>query len=99
MKLISFLVKYAPGSVVLAVVAGVISGASNAALLALINAVLRGGGYSRATLAWCFVALCVFLPLTRYASEMLLTRLAQDALFELRMRLCRQILSAPLRHL
>jgi putative pyoverdin transport system ATP-binding/permease protein len=99
MKLISFLIKYAPGSVVLAVVAGVISGASNAALLALFNAVLRGGGYSRTTLAWCFVALCVFLPLTRYASEMLLTRLAQDALFELRMRLCRQILSAPLRHL
>ena len=99
MKLLSFLVKYAPGSVVLAVVFGVISGASNAAMLALFNAVLRGGGISRTTLIWSFVALCVFLPLTRYASEMLLTRLAQDALFSLRMRLCRQILAAPLRHL
>src|SRR5687768_17486142 len=99
MKLLSFLVKYAPGSVVLAVVFGVISGASNAAMLALFNAVLRGGGISRTTLIWSFIALCVFLPLTRYASEMLLTRLAQDALFSLRMRLCRQILAAPLRHL
>lgn len=99
MKLISFLIKYAPGSVVLAVVFGLISGASNAGMLALFNAVLQGGGISRTTLIWCFVALCVFLPLTRYGSEMLLTRLAQDALFTLRMRLCRQILAAPLRHL
>ena len=99
MKLLSFLIKYAPGSVVLAVVFGIISGASNAAMLALFNAVLRGEGISRTTLIWSFIALCVFLPLTRYASEMLLTRLAQDALFSLRMRLCRQILAAPLRHL
>src|SRR4029079_5249537 len=99
MKLLSFLIKYAPGSVALAVVFGVISGASNAAMLALFNSVLRGSGVSRTTLLWWFIALCVFLPLTRYASEMLLTRLSQDALMNLRMRLCRQILSAPLRHL
>ena len=99
MKLLSFLIKYAPGSVALAVVFGVISGASNAGMLALFNAVLRGNGVSRTTLLWWFIALCVFLPLTRYASEMLLTRLSQDALMSLRMRLCRQILAAPLRHL
>src|ERR1041385_2631360 len=99
MKLLSFLIKYAPGSVALAVVFGVISGASNAAMLALFNSVLRGSGVSRTTLLWWFIALCVFLPLTRYASEMLLTRLSQDALMSLRMRLCRQILAAPLRHL
>jgi putative ATP-binding cassette transporter len=99
MKLLSFLIKYAPGSVALAVVFGVISGASNAAMLALFNSVLRGNGISRTTLLWWFIALCIFLPLTRYASEMLLTRLSQDALMSLRMRLCRQILAAPLRHL
>ena len=99
MKLLSFLIKYAPGSVALAVVFGVISGASNAAMLALFNAVLRGSGVWRPMLLWWFIALCVFLPLTRYASEMLLTRLSQDALMNLRMRLCRQILSAQLRHL
>jgi putative ATP-binding cassette transporter len=101
MKLISFLLKYSPVSVTLAVVIGLISGVSNAALLALFNVALRGGdsSISRKTLIWCFVALCIFLPLTRYISEMLLTRLAQDALFNLRMRLCRQILDAPLRHL
>jgi putative ATP-binding cassette transporter len=101
MKLISFLLKYSPVSVTLAVVVGIISGVCNAALLALFNVALGGGdsGFSRKTLIWSFVALCLFLPLTRYISEMLLTRLAQDALFRLRMRLCRQILDAPLRHL
>jgi putative ATP-binding cassette transporter len=99
MKLITFLVRYSPRSVAVATLAGVISGVSNAALLALFNAALNGSRYSRATLVGAFVALCVFLPLTRYVSEMLLARLAQNALFELRMRLSRQMLGAPLRHL
>src|SRR5262249_25672511 len=60
---------------------------------------LHGAGYSRTILVSSFIALCLFLPLTRYASEMLLARLAQNALLDLRMRLSRQILSAPLRHL
>ncbi|HWS86515.1 MAG TPA: cyclic peptide export ABC transporter [Pyrinomonadaceae bacterium] len=98
MKLLSFLLRYSPRSVVLAVVAGVISGASNAGLLALFTAALRGEQYSKMTLVWSFVALCLFLPLTRFVSEMLLTRLAQGALYDLRMQLSRQIMAAPLRH-
>ncbi|MDT5270746.1 MAG: putative pyoverdin transport system ATP-binding/permease protein [Acidobacteriota bacterium] len=99
MKLIKFLYKYSPGSVAVATLAGIVSGVSNAALLALFNAALNGSGYSKATLVGAFVALCLFLPLTRYVSEMLLTKLAQNALFDLRMRLSRQMLGAPLRHL
>jgi putative pyoverdin transport system ATP-binding/permease protein len=99
MKLISFLIRYSPGSVAVAMLAGVISGVSNAALLALFNAALQGGRYSRATLVGSFIALCAFLPLTRYVSEILLTKLAQNALFDLRMRLSRQMLGAPLRRL
>lgn len=98
-KLLSFLMKYSPVSVTVAVLAGIISGASNAALLAVFNFALGGSRYSRRTLIWSFVGLCIFLPLTRYVSEILLTHLAQNALFNLRMRLSRQILSAPLRHL
>jgi len=98
MKLLSFLIRYSPRSVVLAVVAGVISGASNAGLLALFTAALRGEHYSKLALVWSFVALCLFLPLTRFVSEVLLTRLAQGALYDLRMQLSRQIMAAPLRH-
>src|SRR5262249_7238774 len=99
MKLISFLVRYSPGSVAVAMLAGIISGVSNAALLALFNAALQGRRYPKATLVGSFIALCMFLPFTRYVSEILLTKLAQNALFDLRMRLSRQMLGAPLRHL
>ena len=98
MKLLSFLVRYSPKSVALAVLAGIISGASNAGLLALFNSALKGGTPS-SFLIWSFIAFCIFLPLTRFVSEILLTHIAQNALFNLRMRLCRQIIAAPLRHL
>lgn len=66
MKIFSFLLRYSPRSVVFAVVAGVVSGACNAGLLAIFTAALRGDAYSRSTLVRGFVALCLFLPLTRF---------------------------------
>lgn len=99
MKLFLFLIHYSRRTAVLAILAGVISGASSTGMLALINASLRDSGPSRTTLMWAFVALCVMLPLARFFSESLLIRLGQGALLELRMRLCRQILATPLRHL
>ncbi len=99
-KLLSFLVRYSPRSMFFAIVAGIISGAVNTGLLALFNEVLRGDhGYSRTTLIGSFVALCLSLPVTRFISEALLTRVSQGALFNLRLRLSEQIMSAPLRHL
>lgn len=99
MKLLAFLIKHSPGSIAFAVLAGIISGGSNIALLGLFSQALRtdGGPSPRGILA--FFGLCLFLPLTRFVSEALLTRLAQGAFFRLRMQLSRQILSAPLRHL
>lgn len=99
MGLITFLVRHSRGSVILAVTAGVISGVCNAGLLALFNSSLTNGGYSKAALVWSFTGLCLFLPATRFASETLLTKLAEGALFKLRMALSRQILASPLRHL
>lgn len=99
MTLIRFLTKYSPKVVVLAIVAGLVSGASNAALLALFNAALKNGGRDSAGLVWAFAALCLFLPLTRFFSEVQLTYVAQHALLDMRMRLCRKIIAAPLRHL
>ncbi|MDQ3918033.1 MAG: cyclic peptide export ABC transporter [Acidobacteriota bacterium] len=98
MKLLSFFVKYSRGTVILAIIAGVVSGACNTGLLAIINSALRRQD-SRLVLLWWFIALCLLLPLTRFISEILLTKLGQGALYDLRMRLSRQILAAPLRHL
>ncbi len=97
MRLISFLIRYSRGAVLLAVGAGVVSGVCNMGLLVVINSALKSGQSSG--LAWAFFALCLALPLSRFASEVLLTRLGQGALFDLRLRLSRQIVAAPLRHL
>ena len=99
MKIIKFLIKYSRAAVILAVVAGIISGASNTGLLAVINAVLRNNGFSMTVLLLMFIGLCVLLPVTRFIAEVLLIRLGQGALVDLRMRLSRQILAAPLRQL
>ncbi|MCA1615313.1 MAG: cyclic peptide export ABC transporter, partial [Acidobacteria bacterium] len=98
MKTIKFLLGNARTVFVFAVIAGIVSGISNAGLLALITATLGRAGRTT-TLAWAFVALCVVAPLTRIASEMILIHLGQKAIFDLRMRLSRSILGVPLRKL
>lgn len=98
MKIIKFFFQHSRSSVVLSLIAGIFSGACNAALLGVINLALKNTGYSH-NLIWVFVGLCVLLPLSRYAAELLLSKLGQGALFRLRMELCRQILAAPLPHL
>ncbi len=98
MKLLSFLLRNSRGIMVLAVIAGLISGASNTGLLAVITAAM-GNVYSRQTLIWAFVALCIIAPVSRVVSELLLVQLGQKAVFDLRMKLSRQILQVPLRKL
>ncbi|HXH86177.1 MAG TPA: cyclic peptide export ABC transporter, partial [Nitrospira sp.] len=80
-------------------IAGALSGASNAALLAVINSVLKGKSAAGPMLLWAFIGLCTMLPVSRYFSELVLNALGQGALFTLRMELSRKILAAPLRHL
>jgi putative pyoverdin transport system ATP-binding/permease protein len=95
-----FLFKRARVTVLLAVIAGVLSGASHAFLLGLINNSLAlGEARFNATLIWGFIGLCFFLPLTRLIASILMANLVQGAIFDLRMHLCRRIVSAPLRHL
>jgi putative pyoverdin transport system ATP-binding/permease protein len=98
MKIIVFFFQHSRKIVLFSVIAGICCGICNAALLAVINATVKRNGGSSA-LVWSFVGLCILLPMTRFASEFLLTRLGQGAMYDLRMQLCQQILAAPLRHL
>src|ERR1041384_246514 len=98
MKIITFLLKYSRRTVALAIIAGIISGVTNVALLALINSVLANYRVS-ITLVLEFAALCLLLPVARVCSQVLLAHLSRKALYDLRMNLCRQILNAPLRKL
>jgi len=80
-------------------VGNIVSGFSYIGLLVLINIVLQGRPVSREVLLWVFVGLCLVAPVSRCSSELLLTRLAQDSLFDLQMHLARRIAEAPLRYL
>lgn len=99
MKLFLFLINYSRRAVLVALSIGVLSGICNAAFIAVINAALKSGQTPSAFLFKTFIALCLILPATRLVSELLLARMGQKALMDLRLRLSRRILGAPLRYL
>ena len=99
MKLFLFLINYSRRLVLVALFIGILSGVCNALFIAVINSALRNAGSPSSFLFKSFLALCLILPLTRLSSELLLARLGQRALMDLRLRLSRQILSTPLRYL
>jgi putative pyoverdin transport system ATP-binding/permease protein len=99
MKLMSILLSYSRRTVILAIIAGIISGVCNAALLAIIHAALTSGRAASPNLLWGFVALWFVLPISRIGSQVTLSHLVQTAIYDLRMHLSRQILAAPMRQL
>ncbi len=99
MKLIRFLLQRSRSVVVLAVLTGLVSGACNTGLLALVNALLTNPEGSRRALLIGFIALCVLVPASRVASELLLSYLGQQTIFQLRLDLSRRVLEVPLRRL
>ncbi|MGB8509399.1 MAG: cyclic peptide export ABC transporter [Pyrinomonadaceae bacterium] len=93
-----FLLKSSRGIVLVALVAGAVAGLSNTGLLALINATLSGSRPA-ASLIPAFVGLCLLMVVSRFVSNLLLVRLSNNAVYDLRVFLSRRILSAPLRRL
>ena len=99
MQVMLFLLRSSRAIVLSSLVAGLVSGAASTALIALIHTVLARNGVTSPALVGAFAAFCVVLPVSRIISQLLLIKLAQKAIFDLRMRLSRQILSTPLRFL
>ncbi|MBF2063449.1 MAG: cyclic peptide export ABC transporter [Calothrix sp. C42_A2020_038] len=100
MNLILFLLRSASGMVVIAILTGFISGGSSASLIALItSASTRSPGSSNFLIAWAFIGLAIISLITSVISQVMLIRLSQNAVFQLRMRLSSQILNSELNHL
>jgi putative pyoverdin transport system ATP-binding/permease protein len=100
MNLIYFLLRSAWGMVAIAIVTGFLSGGSSAGLIALVsNATTRSLSERLTFIAGGFVGLAVVALITSIVSQVMLVRLSQNAVLELRMRLSRQILSCELSHL
>lgn len=77
---------------VLSVCAGLLGGLTGAGLIAVINMALENEQNALAGLGWVFAGLCALLLMARLSSAFLLMRLGQDVIFDLRVKLSRQIL-------
>ncbi len=97
MNLIKFLLRNSKDVVLLTVVTGIIGGLSNAGMIAIIHAALSRGDAPVSTLLVSYLGLCFLMLCSNVISQIMLLRLSQEAIFDLRLRLCRQILKAPLR--
>jgi putative ATP-binding cassette transporter len=97
MSLLRFLLRNSWRLVALSMAAGLVSGLASAGLIAVINAAM--GGNQRAGMQGVgFLAGIILAVVTKALSEVLLTRLGQDIIAQLRVHLCEQILHAPFRH-
>lgn len=100
MNLIYFLLRSSWGMVAVAIATGFLSGGSSAGLIALISHTASSSSASRFTsIAWGFVGLAIVALITSIISQVMLIRLSQNAVLQLRMRLSRQILASELSHL
>lgn len=100
MNLIYFLLRSSWRMLAIATITGLLSGSSSAGLIALISiAASRQTTSSVISIIWGFVGLALVALITSVISQVVLIRLSQDAVFQLRMRLSRQILSSELSHL
>ena len=97
MSLIRFLYRNSWRLVMLSMVAGLISGLASAGIIALINSALEESQRTVA-LGLSFLGGVVLVVVTKAFSEVVLTRLGQDIIAQLRLHLSEQILRAPLRH-
>src|ERR1700759_4939728 len=98
MRLISFFLGYSRRALILAALTGLLSGACNTALIALLNSSLKNVNFLSTRMLLYFGGLVLLLPFARLLSELLLARLGQGALLDQRLTLSRSILGVPLQY-
>ncbi|MEJ1929860.1 cyclic peptide export ABC transporter [Nostoc sp. NIES-2111] len=100
MKLIYLLLRSSWGMVAIAISTGFLSGGSSAALIALISSASANSNNTSLThIVGGFLGLVIVALITSITSQVMLVRLSQDAVSQLRMGLSRQILTSELSHL
>ena len=98
MKLARLLFSNSRSLTLLTGLAALLSGACNAALIALVNLVLNRSGLFTRVMVWSFVALGLGKLATNLVSQVLLAHFSQQAIADLRRSLVQKILALPLRH-
>lgn len=97
MRFIRFLWDISWQNIVIATIAGLISGSGNALLISLINRSINQAALPNALLY--FAGLAAFVLLTSTVSQFILIHLSQNAIYQLRLHLSQNILASPLQHL
>lgn len=97
MRLFTHLLRSSRRVFLLAITAGVLSGASGAAFIVVVNQSLVHVPDVPAVLVWAYAGLCLTTIVTRFVSQAMLFRLAQGFICQLRRKLIDSILGAPLR--
>lgn len=97
MKFFQFLLKTSGPNILMATIAGLISGGCNAKLIALVNQAVTHAPIPNALPK--FFVLALFTLGMSILSQFMLIHLSQNAIYHLRLTLSRNILSAPLQHL
>ncbi|TRU44809.1 MAG: ATP-binding cassette domain-containing protein [Microcystis aeruginosa Ma_QC_Ca_00000000_S207] len=97
MEFLRFLLAISWKHITIAIVAGLVSGVGNALLISLINREVHEGHAINALRN--FSILAIFVIVTSIISQFMLIFLSQNAIYELRLKLSKNILSSPLEHL
>jgi putative ATP-binding cassette transporter len=97
MEFLRFLLAISWKHITIAIVAGLVSGVGNALLISLINREVHEGHAINALRN--FSMLAIFVIVTSIISQFMLIFLSQNAIYELRLKLSKNILSSPLEHL
>lgn len=99
MKIIRLLFQKSGKLFIIGTIASIFAGASNAGLIALINYILQNTNQVSLGIIISFIGLCLLLMIVSAISWMLLTRLSQDVIYNLRLELAQSILACPLNQL
>ena len=96
-RLLSFYFSYSRWVVIASMTAGVLAGISSASLIALIAVFVANPQKPTLGFVLTFVGLSLFDMAAVFVANTLSVRLSQATVLDLRMRICRKVLSAPLR--
>ncbi len=99
MKIIRLLLKNSGKNFFLAAIFSILSGASGAGIIAVINYAIANLQNIPVWLIVLFVSLCVSLWIFQFISWVLINRLAQGVIYDLRSSMTQRILDCPLQHL
>src|SRR5215216_2958091 len=99
MTLLTFIWRHCRAMMLLTTLTALLSGACNAALIALVNTALTRSSSVATAIIWAFVAVGVGKVVTNFISQIMLASFSQGAIAELRRDLIRKILAVPLRDL